>query len=482
MRKLFFFVLFIFVNFSTQAHSGKASCHAIIDTDGAADDLRAICMLLGNSEVEVLAVTTSEGALRPEDAALKTVSLLHHFHHEGIPAGTGRSLNITPPAWRKQSEEIFWGDTAGIRFPAIAAKELITETVRNAPEKVTFICLGPLTNISDALEASPDLSENIDRILWYRNRYQKKTAANYQADPESAEKIMKSGIKLEIISENRHPITVDRQYIDMVAETGTPYAKKIADSHRKGVLAPVLASGHLKTWDDLVVVYLFEPGIFGSDTVSASVTSHFLEDEQAAVRAKEQVTLILKGKPDGENRVFHVFPENSELYAEDVAPFVNPIIRLHGKKEWRSGVLTNELHGHLGIYAIIGVKMGIRVREYYNIGVDDIYIVTCAGSRPPVSCMNDGLQVSTGGTLGHGLITVVQETPPRPEATFTFKNKSIRMTLKPEYAGQIRADVEEGIRLYGNLTEPYWEHIRTLAIKYWLEFDRHEIFELEKLK
>ena len=30
------------------AHSGKARFHLIVDTDGAADDLRTICMLLGN--------------------------------------------------------------------------------------------------------------------------------------------------------------------------------------------------------------------------------------------------------------------------------------------------------------------------------------------------------------------------------------------------------------------------------------------------
>lgn len=41
------------------AHSGKARFHAVVDTDGAADDLRTLCMLLGNREVEVLAVTTS---------------------------------------------------------------------------------------------------------------------------------------------------------------------------------------------------------------------------------------------------------------------------------------------------------------------------------------------------------------------------------------------------------------------------------------
>ncbi|MDR1335249.1 MAG: nucleoside hydrolase, partial [Tannerella sp.] len=94
------------------AHSGKARFHVLIDTDGAADDLRAICMLLGNREVEVLSVTASEGALTPSGAARKVTALLRHFHHEGIPVGTGRPLNIPPPAWRPHSEEALWGDTA----------------------------------------------------------------------------------------------------------------------------------------------------------------------------------------------------------------------------------------------------------------------------------------------------------------------------------------------------------------------------------
>jgi pyrimidine-specific ribonucleoside hydrolase len=165
------------------------------------------------------------------------------------------------------------------------------------------------------------------------------------------------------------------------------------------------------------------------------------------------------------------------LYAPDVAAVMQDIITRHGRSEWRAGTLTNELHGHLGIYAIIGVKMGIRAREYFNIGVDDIQVVTYAGLQPPVSCMNDGLQVSTGGTLGHGLISVASNEPISPEATFTFKNKTIRLKLKQTYAQQIRNDVEDAIRRYGNLTESYWEQIRTLAIKYWGEFDRHEMFE-----
>ena len=150
MRRIFLtFCSLLFCLFAA-AHSGKARFHVIIDTDGAADDLRAICMLLGNREIEVLAITTSEGALTPQDAALKTKSLLHHFHHEGIPVGVGRMLNIKPPEWREQSEQVHWGASTGITVSKISAVDLIISTLEEEDEKVVFICLGTLTNLNDA--------------------------------------------------------------------------------------------------------------------------------------------------------------------------------------------------------------------------------------------------------------------------------------------------------------------------------------------
>ena len=122
--------------------------------------------------------------------------------------------------------------------------------------------------------------------------------------------------------------------------------------------------------------------------------------------------------------------------------------------------------------------MGIRAREWFDIGVDDIEVVSHAGLRPPVSCLNDGLQVGTGASVGHGLIRVETCDEPRPEACFTFKGRTIRLTLKPEYARRIRDDVQLGIRCYGDLTEPYWQYVRELALRYWRDFDRHEIFDL----
>ncbi|MDR3094051.1 MAG: nucleoside hydrolase [Bacteroidales bacterium] len=461
-----------------QAHSGKARFHVIIDTDGAADDLRAICMLLSNREVEVLAVITSEGALTPDVSTLKINALLRHFHHEGIPVGTGRSLGIPAPAWRRQSESISWGDTARLCFSRKDAKALIVQTIEEEEEKVIFLCLGTLTNLNDALTAKPQLKERIDRVIWYNSSAKPLKGANYNADPKSATAVLNSGLTVDIVSSNeKMPISIDAQYLHTMEGIEGTYAHRITATHGSNVLKPVVASAHMKAWDDLTVVYLFAPELFNATTVSAGVTAHVLSDAQALEQAKQTIVQVLTGKPDSENRVFFAFPEDVSLYAADVASVAKDIIAKHGHSEWRAGVLANELHGHLGIYAIVGVKMGIRAREYFNIGVDDVVAVSYAGSHPPVSCMNDGLQVSTGATTGHGLLTVAQEQNIRPEATFTFKGKIIRMRLKQEYAQQIRRDVQEGIRQHGDLTEAYWQYIRQLAIRYWQEFDRHEIFD-----
>ena len=479
MKKTLLIVYALFFCLFAEAHSGKARFHIIIDTDGAADDLRAICMLLSNHELETLAVTTSEGALTPAVAAQKVKSLLYHFHHEGIPVGIGRALNITPPLWRQQSEQIYWGDDKGIAPPEQSATDLIIQTIEEEDEKVIFICFGALTNLNDVLTAKPQLKERIERVIWYNSSANPLKGANYDADRASADKALASGIQVDIVSgEFEHEIVIDGLYLDLIADVDNAYAKKIVETHGNGILKPVVASRHLKMWDDLAVVYLFEPELFTSTIIRQSVSAHSLKNADAAHRVKDMTVQILAGKPDSESRVFFGFPDDPSLYAADVAPMMKSIIARHGRSEWRAGVLTNELHGHLGIYAIIGVKMGIRAREFFNIGVDDITVVTYAGLQPPVSCLNDGLQVSTGGTLGHGLISVAADETIRPEATFTFKNRTLLMKLKPAYAQQIRKDVENAIQQHGNLTEPYWQQIRALAIKYWEEFDRHEMFEM----
>ena len=65
---------------------------------------------------------------------------------------------------------------------------------------------------------------------------------------------------------------------------------------------------------------------------------------------------------------------------------------------------------------------------------------------------------------------------------FTYKNKNVILTLKPEYSDILKENIIKGVKLYGKGTEENWKYVRELALKYWEEWDRHEIFEISQIR
>lgn len=175
--------------------------------------------------------------------------------------------------------------------------------------------------------------------------------------------------------------------------------------------------------------------------------------------------------------VLNRIPRDHDHFRADVAPLVDSIIARHGEQEWEIVVLTNEFHRHLGIYSILGAKMGLDAREHFQADLDELTIVSSAGLRPPISCINDGLQVSTGATLGHGTIRIAEGSPPYPRARFTHDDQTLTLTLKQVYWDQIKTDIRQTIQTHGRNTPAYWAAVRKLGLKYWLEWSRHELFE-----
>lgn len=175
--------------------------------------------------------------------------------------------------------------------------------------------------------------------------------------------------------------------------------------------------------------------------------------------------------------IFKNFPENPDCYSEDMRPMVSMTIDRHGLQEWRAGVLTNELHGHLGVYAIIGVKMGIFALEKLEVEAGNIKIISLAGMNPPVSCLNDGLQVSTSATFGHGQISSQPTENPSPEALFTTNSKEIRIRMKEPVLEMVTNEISGAVNRWRHSAE-YWDYVRKLAIRYWYELDRNKIFDI----
>ena len=473
MRTLKIILLGLLLCLNLYSHPWKPSHYLIIDTDGGIDDLRAITMLLASPDVRVLGITVTSGALEAENAYIKVKSLLNSFRHEGIPVGITREF-VYKPSSRSIAGEIKWGNESDIEIQkAPGSIELIKEILAFEKTRMKFVCLGGMTTASIAITEVPDFKIRVKEIIWSGNGLNDKKDYNYNIDNKSVATILKEEIPVLAIEGFGESRFFTDELIEEISLIKNVYSKSIT-----GFFESEIVKNHSFSFsgnDEMIPLYLHFPEMFKNVAAGKNYKSSPFENSLL----KTGTLKILKGETAPKNQVIKVLPADPSFYFDDVNSSVTEIISKYGMDEWSSGVIANELHRHLGVFAIVGVKMGIRAREYFNTGVDEFRVTSRAGSMPPLSCMNDGLQVSTGATPGHGLLTISSDTLKIPSAEFTYLNHKIRLSLKPEIAQKISSELKEINFIHGLDSNIYWELVRKNSIKYWLELDRNEIFIIE---
>ncbi len=478
-------LIFILAALFTRAypHSGNPAHHVIIDTDGALDDMRAITMLLSCNDVRVLAITCSDGTISADSTVVKVKALLAAFHHEGIPVGIIKGTGKALPSWSSFVQSVDWGTeqegacnmqkgVAG--FPVFDAMELLDKVTDGYRQKITLVALGSLATYASWLHAVPGKQEKIDRIIWY-NASPLEKGFNYQCDPGGYDFLEKTGIDMHIVSEPADGLPVSTEYIDLMENSASPYAQHIARIHNRSGIIEKVRQQQLRLWDDLVPLYLTVPVLFDvrrEQQITFAVPMAYLSTSLIYGFIEELLASSLQ--PD--NKVFSSFPADAKSYQPVYDSMITNTIEAFGMTEWKAIVLTNEIHGHTGIYSIIGAKMGIRAMEYFNVGVNNLVVESFAGPFPPLSCFNDGIQISTGATIGQGLIHVSDSVSAIPSAIFQCNHLEVHISLREELAKRMAQDIVYGEQTYGILTDAYWLYIERLAQTYWTTFDRNEIF------
>jgi len=109
-----------------------------------------------------------------------------------------------------------------------------------------------------------------------------------------------------------------------------------------------------------------------------------------------------------------------------------------------------EFHGHLGPFLVLGVRMGLLARrELFPMEDGEMKAVARTGNVPSLSCLLDGIQVSTGCTMGKGNITTVDLG--RAEAAFSAGGESLTLRVKDRVMEEIRSGK------FSSLEEFAWE-------------------------
>lgn len=476
MKRLLILTIGLFLTISLYSHPWKPNHYVIIDTDGGIDDIRTITMLLASPDVRVLAITISPGSLGVNNTYIKVKSLLKSFYHEGIPVGINRSSSFKSPEFGVALSTL-WGNETGLNEKdAPDCLSLISEILNAEKTKISFISLGSLSTAALALKELPAFSLQVKEIIWSGSAAGYNEGFNYKADIQASETAIKGKIPLVIVNGLDKEPFYNEPLLIKISEINTVYAACIT-----GFFSTETAKNHKYSFsgtDEMTALYLHFPKLF----VRIPDKEIHIESPANIDSLREAAVKILAGETVAKNQVIKEFPVDPSFYFSDIEPSVSSIVKKYGKDEFISGVIANELHRHLGAFAIIGVKMGIRAREYFDTGVDEFSAVSFAGSMPPLSCMNDGIQVSTGATPGHGLLTVRNDTVPVPVVDFTYLDRKIRLTLKPEIADKISNELKEINYVYGLDSNIYWELVRKNSIKYWQNLDRHEIFIIEILQ
>lgn len=93
--------------------------------------------------------------------------------------------------------------------------------------------------------------------------------------------------------------------------------------------------------------------------------------------------------------------------------------------------LAKSFHGHLGPFLALGMVMGshalaaLKARKHFGVHV----IVHCS-PKPPMSCIVDGLQLSTGATYGKRNIDLVPSEQIMVEVCNTDTGERLCMMVK----------------------------------------------------
>ncbi len=143
----------------------------VVDVDMAHEDMHAVLYLLQHPSVDVKAITVvGTGEAHCEPGVRHALGLVALNGAGDIPVACGRETPLEgdhsfPSAWRRDVDNLY-----GLRLPeggeasSLSAPELIVSVTQASLEKVTIIAVGPLTNVAEAVLASPDMIDNVEMI------------------------------------------------------------------------------------------------------------------------------------------------------------------------------------------------------------------------------------------------------------------------------------------------------------------------------
>lgn len=262
----------------------------IIDTDPGADDVVALLLAMASpDELKIRAITTVAGNVRLDKTSRNARLAREWGGREDIPvyAGAPKPLLRAPIyAANIHGEEGLPGvpvhePKAGLA-KGNAVQYLIDTLGKAEPHSITVAMLGPQTNLALALIQAPEITKGIKEVVvmggahFNGGNITPVAEFNLFADPEAAEVVLSSGVKLTYLPlDVTHKVLTSDARLSQLAAVNNQASKLVVD----------ILNAYIKTdmdhygmpggpvHDASVIAYLLKPELFKGRQIHMQVDS-----------------------------------------------------------------------------------------------------------------------------------------------------------------------------------------------------------------
>jgi pyrimidine-specific ribonucleoside hydrolase len=254
----------------------------IIDTDLSHDDYVAILYLLLRSDVDILGITVANGVTHVETGLENIHRLLAMADREDIPIAAGPPAplvgdNAFPDLWRIVVGSAFRPalPKPTTAPPSTTASALIRQLVAHSSTPVSFIALGPLTNIAQALQHDPTLASGLDTVVISGGAIYVQDLSNPQGvsdwnlfvDPHAANIVFRSDVPLVLVPldvidlHGSSPILLTNSFVDSFTASAGGWESRLMAHIMKGWFLVGPGTEAVPLWDAPVVAIATDPTI-----------------------------------------------------------------------------------------------------------------------------------------------------------------------------------------------------------------------------
>lgn len=215
----------------------------IIDTDPGVDDALTFLLALASPEVQVEALTTTQGNVTVEKATRNALSVLELLNASHIPVVKGCSLPMVGPLL---ASDIVHG-ASGIGNAKLPepktqpisqhAIDFLIERFLAEPGDLSLFTIGPLSNVALAIRKEPRLSSAVKELVIMGGAIREggnitaQAEFNIYADPHAAHVVFHSGIPITLIPlDVTHKCMLYAKDIQQLQKSNSPISQFIKDA------------------------------------------------------------------------------------------------------------------------------------------------------------------------------------------------------------------------------------------------------------